>query len=109
MSREEFETAVDAVMARREADQTFGIAGARKRGRNPRWPYVPVVFHPTPGRPGAGYEQQVLGNAYATREEALACAELHIATWRHGFRYRLMQSNYRALRSHWGLPQELPC
>lgn len=107
MTRVELEVAIEAVIAARNANQTFGVARARKRGRNPRWPYVPVVFHPEPGRPDAGYEKQILGNAYATREEALACAELHIDTARHGFRYRLQQPKYRALRGQWGLPQEI--
>jgi hypothetical protein len=109
MTRLEFEAAVDDVMARRDAEEGFGVARARKRGRNPQWPYVPVIFTRTAaGRPDVGFESQILGNAYETRELALACAERHIATARHGFRYRLLQSNYRALRGQWGLPQEMP-
>jgi len=49
-------------------------AGAIKRGRNPRFPYVPVII-----REDGRTHNTNTKNAYATREEALAFAEKWIA------------------------------
>lgn len=78
----------------------FGTATAQKRGRNPRWPYVPVIIH-------TGYQQQICGLAFATRDEAVACGERHIAGLRAGLRQKLLEPRYRALREQYGLPQEM--
>ena len=45
-------------------------ANAIKRGRNPRFPYVPVVIHD-----GGRTQNTNTKNAYATREEAVAYAQ----------------------------------
>lgn len=44
-------------------------ATAAKRGRNPRFPYVPVTVSP------AGRTSQVLGAAFADRADAIAFAQ----------------------------------
>jgi hypothetical protein len=49
-------------------------ASAVKRGRNPRFPYVPVVVH----EDGRTHNTNTR-NAYATREEAVAYAEKWVA------------------------------
>lgn len=51
--------------------------GALKRGRNPRWPYVPTyTWQPADG--SRGYSQQIRGKAYATRAEALEYATRYV-------------------------------
>lgn len=85
----------------------FGQPSARKTGRDPRWPYVPVIAHPaTPSAPKP-WQQQVLGKAYATRQEALAAAESHITAQRSALAHKLAEPRMRALREHYGLPTEL--
>lgn len=80
----------------------FGRPNAARRGRDPRWPYVPII---TDTR--RGHTNQVLGRAFATRGEALACAEAHIAALRASLRRRLAEPRQRALRAQHGLPREL--
>jgi hypothetical protein len=78
--------------AQAAASADFGQPSARKTGRNPEWPYVPVIMH--------GYrQQQVLGLAYATRQEAIAAAENHIQGLREDLERKLNLPNYRALRA----------
>jgi hypothetical protein len=54
---------------------------AAKRGRDPRFPYVPVIIHDGVLSDGRHHHhtEQVRGFAYATREEALAMARITIA------------------------------
>lgn len=52
--------------------------GAVKRGRDPRWPYVPVWTW-TPADGSRGYTSQVVGRAFATRAEAVEHARQHLA------------------------------
>jgi hypothetical protein len=70
-------------------------ATAIKRGRNPKWPYVPVFFS------GSGGQQQIRGKAFATREEAIAYAERCIVGMRQSFARRLAEPRNRALRAQW--------
>lgn len=82
-------------------------ASAAKRGRRPEWPYVPiVVYGPTEGCP-RGYTQQIRARAYATRAEALAAAEQHIARGREALAADLADPRKRALREQHGLPRDL--
>jgi hypothetical protein len=55
---------------------TTRIASATKTGRNPKFPFVPVVVLRDATRDRA---QQVRGFAFATRAEAVAFAEKTIA------------------------------
>lgn len=106
-----FAEQVDAVFARLETEEYFGIAFARKSGRNPKWPHVPVILtRRIPGRPIADFsmESQIRGLAYATREEAIACAQRSIEAQRAHLRGRLNEPRYRALRESFGLPTEIP-
>lgn len=92
-----------AVATDAHADQR---AGAVKRGRNPRWPYVPVITYlnadGTPHR-----TEQVRGKAFATGEEATAHARRTINTRIDSLAARLALPNHRALREHYGLPRDL--
>lgn len=87
----------------------FGIPTARKTGRDPRWPYVPVI-RPTVSeldRPGPPGHRQVLGVAYATRDEAIAAAARHIEALRASLAVKLANPGARLLREQYGLPREL--
>ena len=85
----------------------FGQATAVRRGRNPRWPYVPVIAHAaTPDNP-RDWTEQIPGLAFATPREAELAAEEHIARLRRHLAHRLGQPGNRALREHYGLPREL--
>lgn len=61
------------------AAHDFGKASARKTGRNPKFPYVPILIVTHPDTNGMTSQQQILRLAFATRAEAVACAEKHIA------------------------------
>ncbi len=82
----------------------FGTATAAKRGRNPKYPYVPVVDH------GAGRwtrTTQIRGLAYVTRVEAVDAAQRQIDTERESLVKRLSSPRHRALREQYGLPREI--
>jgi hypothetical protein len=87
------------------ASVNFGEATAVKRGRNPKWPYVPVIA--TTDEFGVTRTSQVLRVAYATRDEAVARAENKIAKERASLAKKLAERQYRALREHYGLPREI--
>lgn len=74
---------------------------AIKRGRDARWPHVPVIQHPT------GRTEQLRGFAFPTREEAIEHARKHLKTWRAHDEARVNLPNYRALRVSFRLPREL--
>lgn len=84
----------------------FGSASARKTGRNPAWPYVPVVLEPADDA-GRTFQRQIRARAFATRAEAVAYAERHIAQRRRDLEAKLADPRYRALRSFHGLPAEM--
>jgi hypothetical protein len=87
---------IDAIVAAED----FGRPHAQKRGRNPSWPYVPVVMH-------GERQEQITGCAYATREEALAMAEKTLTFRRDMLRKRLGDRSCRSLREQYGLPREI--
>jgi hypothetical protein len=82
------------------ATANFGIATAKKAGRFPHSPYVPVIDH-------GNFTKQVMGLAYATREEALDAAQRHINNARESLASRLAEPRHRALRRQYGLPEEI--
>lgn len=78
----------------------FGKATGRKSGRNPNWPYVPIIDH--------GHRtEQIRGLAYATRDEAIAAAEATLAQRRSDLIARLAEPRNRAFREQLGLPTEI--
>ena len=77
---------------------------AVKRGRNPAFPYVPVI---RVADLGAGQTTQIPKRAFATRDEALNCARRQIDAYKSHFRKRVADPRCRALREQWGLPREL--
>lgn len=94
------QTQIDEVVAA----QNFGQPSAAKRGRNPAFPYVPVIVRP------AGLSQTHnphQGVAFATRDEAVAEAQRCIDQQRENLRQQLAQPRYRALRGQHGLPREI--
>lgn len=82
------------------AAEDFGVPSAAKRGRNPRWPFVPVVKFES------GRTQQLRGLAYSTREDAVARAERQIDARRQQLARDLCRPNMRALREQHGLPRD---
>lgn len=86
------------------AEANFGKATAAKRGRRKEWPYVPIIE--TRVSPHRTITQQIKGRAYATREEAIACAAKVIEYRRTHLATQLRSQGARALRLQYGLPQE---
>lgn len=100
--------ATPEAIAAAAATADLGIAFAAKRGRNPKWPHVPVIKHTTGGPSGAGYTQQIKGKAFATRDEAVAYAAKCIDHHRTVLAEQLAMRGCRALREHYGLEREVP-
>lgn len=100
VSQEQFEAIEKAAAA---AD--FGRPSAQKRGRDPKWPYVPVILRDSTRGPNR--QEQIRGLAYATRDEAVAMAERTIECRRSSLRERLGDRRHRALREQHGLPREI--
>lgn len=98
--------AVESVVAARD----FGAAAAAKRGRNPKFPYVPVIKLRSDGSQLGGYgsarTRQLKGLAYATREEAIARAQRQIDSAKRQFADDLCKPNRQALREYYGLPRD---
>lgn len=92
------------------ASQRWGSPSAAKRGRNPQWPYVPVIaFEERRYRDGfeRARTEQIRGLAFATRAEAVERAAQHIEFRKATFREQFSKPNYRAHRSYWGMPCDL--
>lgn len=77
---------------------------AHKRGRNPRFPYVPVVLYPLNNRTA---QRQLLARAFATRAEAVSYAERAIRGYITGLERDLMQPSHKAHREQYGLPRDI--
>lgn len=92
------------------ARHEFGKPSAQKRGRNPRFPYVPVILHDaTVGSHRTEVRQeQILAKAFVTRDEAVAHAADVIEQRRRSLIERLGEQRMRALREDHGLERELP-
>lgn len=90
--------------------QAWGEASAAKRGRNPKFPYVPVVIytvHPNPKLEVRRTSNPTRGEAYATRDEAVARADAVISYRKEWLRKNLAEPRMRALREQYGLPREV--
>ncbi len=88
------------------ADCYYGYrATAAKRGRNPRWPYVPIVMRPKTGigRPDLFSTEQLPGKAFEHRADAVGYAQKTIDFWTDRFRRQLQDPRMRALRDQWGV------
>ena len=83
-------------------------ATARKSGRRAEWPYVPVLDR-DPNQRGCDrvHRLSIRGLAFATRDEAVACAERHLSNLIKFMEKRLRDPRHRALREHHGLPREI--
>lgn len=103
-------TTIAEVIEGLQARNYFGIASAVKRGRNPKFPYVPVIkLVDADGNPSNGLSQtqQIRGLAYVTRDEAVARSQRHIDAAFARLAEELGQPHKRALREWHGLPREL--
>jgi hypothetical protein len=102
MSRTE-RTLEDAIFARRG----HLVATARKSGKNPRWPYVPVIakvgHHIGPSR-----TEIVRNRAFETRDEAITYAQRVVDHRNREFAVKLLDPCWRDLREAvFGLPPNL--
>lgn len=89
-------------------DYPFGRASAAKRGRNPKFPWVPVIdYGKQKTSIHATRTSQIRGRAYRTREEAVDCAQTAINNATAHLRSKFLDPRYRALREQYGLPREL--
>lgn len=90
-------------------DVDLGTASARKSGRNSRFPYVPIVKLAGVDSIGQGTAQtrQLLGKAFANREQAVEYAQMHLDALRDDLAERLAIPRHRALREQYGLPRDL--
>lgn len=105
MSTPTFAQQVEAVVAA----FPFGKASAAKRGRNPRFPYVPIIDF---GEQETGQyrtrTEQIRRKAFEDRDKAVAHAQ-RVIDWRQAdMRRKLCEPRYRAFRRQHGLPEELP-
>lgn len=93
------------------AGTDFGKASARKSGRDPRWPFVPIIDWSERLEREGGFQrtEQVLGLAYETRAEAVAAAQAMIDKRRAAMDADLRDPRKWALREWHGLPRDLPC
>lgn len=82
------------------AAHPFGTATASKRGRNPRWPYVPIVMH-------GDRSEQIRARAFRTRDEAVEYARATIEARREHLEKQLSDPRCRALREQLRLPRDL--
>jgi len=96
-SQEQIETAVES--------QNWGIASAAKRGTNPDFPYVPIIEYTVNGKPKT--RNPIKGYAFATREEAVAIAQIQIDALKAAIKAQLAEPRKRALREQYGLPREM--
>lgn len=86
----------------------WGRPTAAKRGRNPEYPWVPVIDY---GAQVTGVHttrtRQVRAVAFRTRDEAVDCAARTIADQQQTLLDQLQVARCRALREYHGLPREL--
>jgi hypothetical protein len=80
--------------------------GAAKRGRNPEYPYVPLIRW-TDETGTKRTRNAVPGTAFTTREEALDFAARELAKRLLGRAVSLAIPTERAYREHFGLPRDL--
>ena len=99
------EIEVEAVL-----DRLYGkyVATAVKRGKNPRWPYVPVVKNTDITVWRGQTHNPAKGEAFATREEAIARAQAILEARRAADRALFLEPlRGRAMRRYHGLPMEI--
>lgn len=91
-------------MASLDLHADFGTASAAKRGRNPKLPYVPIIKYPTVY---GQQTEQIRKRAFATREEAVACAQRVIDNRIALHERDLVLPGRRSHRERNGFPREL--
>lgn len=84
----------------------FGKPSAAKRGRNPAFPFVPVIDH---GEQTQGVHrtrtEQIMGKAFPDREQAIAHAARVIEARKAKLVSDLAEPRMRALRKSYGLQE----
>lgn len=100
-------TTLGGLIANAVAIASFGTATAHRRGRDPRWPYVPVIVHDGGVALSATRQETITGKAFASRVAAVAYAEGVIETRRRRLAEALADPTKRSLREVHGLPREI--
>lgn len=77
-----------------------GTASSAKRGRNPRFPFVPIIKY---SERGAVKTRQIRGKAFATADEAVAHAVKCIEAMKRRHAGRLADPRHRTLREHYSI------
>lgn len=89
-------------------EPNFGKASAAKRGRNPKWPYVPIIAY---GEQATGahrtHTEQIRKRAFETRTEAVEYAQRVIDARIATHETQLATPRLRALREQHGFPRDL--
>jgi hypothetical protein len=97
-------SAIQAVVNDMYAGHT---ATAAKRGKNPKFPYVPLLkITPKDGSRGRT-TNPTQGVAYATREEAIAKAQQCLDSYRYVRAHTMLRPSHRAERDYHGLPRDI--
>lgn len=73
-------------------------ASAAKRGRNPRYPHVPIF------KRADGSTTQIQGKAFEDRDAAVGYAARYIDALKQNMRDQLAKPSCRALRQQWNVP-----
>lgn len=81
--------------------EKWGKATAAKRGRNPAWPYVPIIDHTA--NTIKQRTEQIKGKAFKTRDEAIAYAQQVIDARKSQLEKNLAEPRFRALRKQYGI------
>jgi hypothetical protein len=83
-------------------------ASAAKRGRNPKFPYVPIIdYGPQAQGVHRTRTEQIKNRAFETREEAVGYAERFLLHRAELLAAKLADPRHRALRKAHGLPEEI--
>jgi hypothetical protein len=86
--------------------RNWGKPSARKGGRNPKWPWVPIINYGEDWR-SRTRTYQPRGVAFETREQAVEYASKAIAGQMELYRRMLHCPRQRAMREQYGLPREI--
>jgi hypothetical protein len=101
----ELVAAIDAIV---EDMYSGHAASAAKRGRNPKFPYVPLLKITDREANRTRTENPTRNRAYATREEAIAVAQRILDSDKAARKHQILKPNYgMPERTYRGLPRDI--
>jgi hypothetical protein len=84
------------------------VATAVKRGRNPKFPYLPLLKIIDRDTNRTRTENPTRSRAYATRDEAVAVAQRILESYKATRKHQMLKPSYgRAERTYRGLPRDI--